>query len=58
MARRGCGGLSDSQKAELFERWKNGESMSDIGRALQTLALNRTPDKPSKSASWVHNVPS
>ena len=27
-------------------------------RLLQTLALNRTPDKPSKSASWVHNVAS
>jgi len=27
-------GLSDSQKAELWQRWKAGESLSDIGRAL------------------------
>lgn len=27
-------GLSIAKKAELWERWKAGESMSDIGRAL------------------------
>jgi IS30 family transposase len=34
MARRGRPGLSAKQKAELWQRWKNGESLSDIGRAL------------------------
>ena len=34
MARMGRPGLSDSQKAELWQRWKAGESLSDIGRAL------------------------
>lgn len=27
-------GLSAEQKAELWDRWKNGQSLSDIGRAL------------------------
>src|SRR4030066_304407 len=27
-------GLSASQKAELWQRWKAGQSLSDIGRAL------------------------
>jgi len=34
MARMGRPGLSDSQKTELWQRWKAGESLSDIGRAL------------------------
>ena len=34
MARMGRPGLSDSQKSELWQRWKAGESLSDIGRAL------------------------
>lgn len=34
MAQRGRPGLSASQKAELWQRWKKGESLSDIGRAL------------------------
>lgn len=34
MAGRGRPGLSAAQKAELWERWKQGESLSDIGRAL------------------------
>jgi len=34
MARMGRPGLSDSQKLELWQRWKAGESLSDIGRAL------------------------
>ena len=34
MAQRGRPGLSASQKAELWERWKNGQSFSDIGREL------------------------
>ena len=27
-------GLSDDEKAELWRRWHEGESLSDIGRAL------------------------
>jgi len=34
MARLGRPGLSASQKSELWQRWKAGESLSDIGRAL------------------------
>jgi IS30 family transposase len=34
MARTGRPGLSQDQKAELWRRWKAGETLSDIGRAL------------------------
>ena len=34
MARLGRPGLTDAQKRELWHRWKHGESLSDIGRAL------------------------
>jgi IS30 family transposase len=34
MAQMGRPGLSASQKADLWRRWKKGESHSDIGRAL------------------------
>lgn len=34
MAQMGRPGLSASQKAELWQRWKSGQSLSDIGRAL------------------------
>ncbi len=34
MAQMGRPGLSVSQKAELWHRWKCGQSLSDIGRAL------------------------
>ena len=34
MARIGRPGLSATQKAELWQRWKKGESLSEIGRAL------------------------
>lgn len=34
MAELGRSGLSTGQKAELWRRWKDGESLSDIGRAL------------------------
>ena len=34
MARLGRPGLSPQQKAELWTRWKAGQSLSDIGRAL------------------------
>lgn len=34
MAQIGRPGLSAGQKAERWERWKHGESLSDIGRAL------------------------
>ncbi len=35
MARMGRPGLSDAQKAELWRRWKDGQSLSDIGCALR-----------------------
>ena len=34
MTRIGRPGLSAAQKSELWTRWKNGESLGDIGRAL------------------------
>ena len=34
MARTGRPGLSQHQKNELWQRWKTGQSLSDIGRAL------------------------
>lgn len=34
MARTGRHGLSQEQKSELRRRWKAGETLSDIGRAL------------------------
>lgn len=34
MAQMGRPGLSATEKAELWRRWRNGESLSDIGRAL------------------------
>jgi hypothetical protein len=34
MARTGRPGLSHEQKSELWQRWKAGETLSDIGRAL------------------------
>ena len=34
MARLGRPGLSDEQKTELWSRWRQGESLSEIGRAL------------------------
>jgi IS30 family transposase len=34
MAQRGRPGLSAGQKADLWERWKRGQSLSDIARAL------------------------
>lgn len=34
MAQMGRPGLSSAEKAELWRRWKEGQSLSDIGRAL------------------------
>ena len=34
MAQMGRPGLSSQQKEELWERWKTGQSLSDIGQAL------------------------
>ena len=34
MAQTGRPGLSHEQKVELWRRWKAGEPLSDIGRAL------------------------
>lgn len=38
MAKVGRPGLSDEQKREVWRRWKRGESLSDIGRALDRVA--------------------
>ncbi len=35
MARLGRPGLTDDQKQELWSRWRKGESLSDIGRAIE-----------------------
>ena len=34
MAQIGRTGLTSAQKEELWRRWKEGESLSEIGRAL------------------------
>jgi IS30 family transposase len=34
VAKLGRPGLTDEQKRELWDRWKNGQSLSEIGRAL------------------------
>ena len=34
MARLGRPGMTDAQKDEVWRRWRNGESLSDIGRAV------------------------
>lgn len=39
MARIGCPGLSHEQRAELRQRWKVGEMLSDIGWALAQVGL-------------------
>lgn len=31
----GCFGFSHEQQTEIWVRWKNGDSLSDIGRALR-----------------------
>jgi len=38
MAQMGRSGLSVSQKEDIWRRWKQGESHSDIGRALEKKA--------------------
>ena len=56
MAQRGRPGLTPRQKAELWHRWKSGESLSEIGLALGKHArahhgwrrLPRSPDSPSR----------
>jgi IS30 family transposase len=40
MGLRGRPGLSNTQRAELWRRWKDGQSLSDIGRALATHAAS------------------
>jgi len=44
MTQIGRAGLSAAQKTELWQRWKSGQSLSDIGRAL------------SKHAGSVHTI--
>ncbi len=34
MARLGRPGMTDAQKDEIWRRWRNGGSLSDIGRAV------------------------
>jgi hypothetical protein len=38
MSTSGRRGLSDDQQAEVWQRWKTGESLSEIGLALGKLA--------------------
>lgn len=40
MAQLGRPGMSFAQKAELWKRWRQGESLSDIGRALEKHAAS------------------
>jgi len=44
MARVRRPGLSDAQKAELWQRWRDGQSLTEIGRAV------------SKHAGSIHGV--
>ena len=63
MARMGRPGLSSAQKAELWQRWKSGQSLSDIGRALGKHAgsvqceiesqTNETTDDTNSTAPWI-----
>ncbi len=51
MARMGRPGRPSAQKAELWQRWKSGQSLSDIGRALGKHAGSVhgvLPNPPSK----------
>lgn len=43
MAGLGRPGLSDAQRRELWERWKTGDSISDIGRALRPGSIHGVP---------------
>ncbi len=65
MVQMGRPGLSVSQKAEMWQRWKNGESHSDIGRALgkQAASIHGTirihggiaplsRKRPDRALSW------
>ncbi|MGH2796985.1 MAG: IS30 family transposase, partial [Thermoleophilaceae bacterium] len=40
MAQLGRPGLSAEQKRELWQRWKAGQSLSEIGRALEKQAAS------------------
>ncbi len=40
MAQLGRWGLSAGQKRELWQRWKAGQSLSEIGRALEKQATS------------------
>jgi len=39
MAQKGRPGLSADQKSEVWHRWRSGESLSDIGRAIDKCPL-------------------
>ena len=47
MAKRGRPGLSQVEKAELWTRWKAGECVSDIARALSM------PDPAPREARFI-----
>ena len=49
MARTGRPVLSREQRAELWRRWKAGETLSDIGRALREHAASVFPVPVSDS---------
>jgi len=42
MAQPGRLGMTEVQKSELWHRWRDGESIVDISRALSTAADNAT----------------
>ncbi len=46
MARIGRPGPSDGQRQELLQRWKAGESLSEIGRALKAPGLHSWRNRP------------
>ncbi len=57
MAQRGQRGLSDSQKRDLWARWKQGQPMSEIARARKLHTLRHTYASMAlaagKSVRWV-----
>ena len=56
MARVGRRRMSTAEKAEVWRRWKRGESLSDIGRALGRIrdrSTMRAPSrKPESATAW------
>jgi hypothetical protein len=42
--------FSAKQKAELWERWRQGQCVADIGRALQLAAIRQVDTRPVRRA--------